>query len=332
MHRLPAEWEKQDSIMITFPHQNSDWAYCLDEITQTYIKMITAISAYMKCLVICDDTKRVKNILKPYLNSNISLVQIPTNDTWIRDYGAIDVIKKSTVVSFDFTFNGWGEKFDASLDDRVNRELYNKGVFDNTLKSLDFILEGGSIDSNGEGVLLTTKRCLLSKQRNPNMSQKEIDSFLKHTFNLKKIIWLENGYLAGDDTDSHIDTLVRFLDSKSIAYVKCYDKDDEHYYELNEMEKELKKSGFELYPLPLTSAIFYENERLPATYANFLFINGAILLPQYKDRNDEKVFTFFKSFYKNRDIIPIDSTTLIKEHGSIHCATMNRWAKLKEIF
>ena len=330
---LPCETQKQEAIMITFPHPESDWICCLEEIEKTYILMIKTISNYQKCIVLCDDIKRVKDILKDTNNKNIIYIKVPTNDTWIRDYGAIDIFDKNEIISYDFIFNGWGEKFDASLDDKVNQNIYDQGLFTNELKKMDFVLEGGSIDSNGKGVMLTTKKCLLQKHRNPSLNQKEIDSFLKKIFGLKKIIWLENGSLQGDDTDSHIDTLVRFLDGRSIAYVKCEDKEDEHFYELKEMEKELLKSGFDLYPLPLPSPVYHDNERLPATYANFLLINNALLMPTYKDnKNDEKVFTFFKSFYKNRDIIPIDATTLIKEHGSIHCATINRWAKVKERF
>jgi len=330
MIRLPSEWEKQEAVMLTFPHPKSDWIYCLDEIEKTYIKMVEAISKYQKCIVLCDDISRVKNLLRSIDNPNIIYTQIPTNDTWIRDYGAIDVFDGDNVVSYDFTFNGWGEKFDATLDNQANQNIYKQKLFSNPLKKIDFALEGGSIDTNGKGVLLTTKKCLLEKNRNPSYSLQDIDRFLKEIFGLNHILWLENGYLEGDDTDSHIDTLARFIDEKSIAYIKCEDKYDIHYHELKEMEKELKYSGFELYPLPQPSPIFQENERLPATYINFLLINGAVLIPKYNQiEKDEKVFTFFKSFYKNRDIIPIDSTTLIKEHGSIHCATMNRWATLK---
>ncbi|NPA74245.1 MAG: agmatine deiminase family protein [Epsilonproteobacteria bacterium] len=329
MFRLPAEWEKQDSIMLTFPHSKSDWIYCLDEIEKTYTQMIKAISRYQKCLVICDDIQRVKTILKDIDNPNIIYAQIPTNDTWIRDYGAIDVFNDDKIISYDFIFNGWGGKFEASLDNRLNKRVYENKLYKNTLKSIDFILEGGSIDSNGKGVLLTTTKCLLNNNRNSSHSQKEIENLLKKLFGLNRILWLENGYLEGDDTDSHVDTLARFVDEKSIVYTKCYDKNDKHFFELDKMEKELQKSGFNLIPLPLPSAKFYKNERLPATYINFLLLNDALLVPVYNDEKDNEVLEFFKSFYKNRDIIPIDSTTLIKEHGSIHCATINRWATLK---
>ncbi len=331
MKRLPAEWEKQEFAMICFPHFQSDWVYCLDEITETYIQIVTKISLYQKCLIICDDISRVKSILKNAnaLNKNIFLIQIKTNDTWIRDYGCIDMIDKDKIISYDFIFNGWGLKFDAFLDNKFNKKLYEKQILNTFLIKKDFVLEGGSIDTNGKGVLLTTKKCLLEKNRNPALSQESIELFLTNNFNLNKIIWLEHGYLKGDDTDSHIDTLARFIDEKTIVYAKCEDANDEHFEELQNMEKELKNSGFSTIALPLPSPIYFKGKRLPATYINFLFINGAVLVPQYNDEKDKEILDFFKSFYINLDIIPIDSTILIREHGSIHCATMNRWAKLR---
>jgi len=329
--RLPAEWEKQELIMVCFPHFQSDWVYCLDEITETYIQIVTKISLYQKCLIICDDISRVKSILKNanVLNKNMFLIQIKTNDTWIRDYGCIDMIDKDKIISYDFIFNGWGLKFDAFLDNKFNQKLNEKQILNTFLVKKDFVLEGGSIDTNGKGVLLTTKKCLLEKNRNPTLSQQSIELFLKNNFNLNKIIWLEHGYLRGDDTDSHIDTLARFIDEKTIVYTKCEDENDEHFEELQNMEKELKNSGFDTIALPLPSPFYFKGERLPATYINFLFINGAVLVPQYNDKKDKEILDFFKSFYINLDIIPIDSTILIREHGSIHCATMNRWAKLR---
>ncbi len=330
--RLPAEWEKQESVMLTYPHKNSDWICCLDEIKKSYKEIIKAISKYEKCLVICDDINLVKNELKEIVNKNILFVQAKTNDTWIRDYGAIDMIYNNEIISYDFIFNGWGKKFDATLDNQINKILDEKNIFINKIKSFDFVLEGGSIDSNGDGILLTTSKCLLEKHRNPNKNKMEIEKFLKDIFNLKQIIWLNHGYLKGDDTDSHIDTLARFLDEKTIAYIKCYDEKDEHFKELQKMEKELEKTNFQLIPLPLPHPIYHNDHRLPATYLNFLFINGALLLPVYHDKYDKKVISILENFYPKIDIIPIDSIILIREHGSIHCSTMNKTVKIKDIF
>jgi len=327
--RLPAEWEKQECIMLTYPHKDSDWDYCLEEVKQTYKDIVKAISKYEKCLVICDDVGLAKSELKEIINHNIIFTQIKTNDTWIRDYGVIDVFDGGEVISYDFTFNGWGGKFDATLDDKLNNALYKNSIFSNRLIKESLVLEGGSIDTNGDGVLLTTSKCLLNPNRNPKLSKEKIEQKLKNLFGLSKIIWLENGALTGDDTDSHIDTLARFLDKDTIAYVKCYDKNDEHYKQLEQMEKELQKTGFNLIPIPLPHPIFYTDERLPATYLNFLFINGALLLPVYDDDYDKEVIKILENFYPKVDIIPVNSTILIREHGSIHCSTMQRFTKLR---
>jgi len=329
VRRLPAEWEEHNCILVTYPHKKSDWDCCLDEIKKSYKEFIKAIIKYEKCLVICDNVDSVKNELKEITNNNLCLIQIDTNDTWIRDYGAIDVQEGDSFISYDFTFNGWGGKFDAKLDNEINQKLYNKKIFTNKLIKDEFIFEGGSIDTNGDGILLTTKKCLLNPNRNPSFSKEKIEKRLQNLFGIKRVIWLENGALVGDDTDSHIDTLARFLDKKTIAYVKCYDKNDEHYEELNKMEKELQKTDFNLIPLPLPRPIFYKDERLPATYLNFLFLNGAILIPIYNCEFDDEVIAFFKNFYPKMDIIPINATIFIREHGSLHCASMQRFAKLR---
>ncbi len=329
--RLPAEWEKQECVMVNYPHEDSDWVCCLEEIKKSYKEIIKAISKYEKCLIICDDIKLVKNELKEIENRNIIFSQAKTNDTWIRDYGAIDVFCGDEIVSYDFIFNGWGGKYEAKLDNELNSTLYKNGIFSNKLIIEDFVLEGGSIDTNGKGVLLTTSKCLLNPNRNPSHSKKEIEQKLKELFGLTKIIWLESGALTGDDTDSHIDTLARFLNKDTIAYVKCYDKKDEHFLELEQMEKELLQTGFNLVPLPLPHAIYHDGERLPATYLNFLFVNGGLLLPVYNDKYDKEVIKILENFYPKLDIIPIDSTILIREHGSIHCSTMQRFAVLKDV-
>ncbi len=228
----------------------------------------------------------------------------------------------------DFTFNGWGLKFAANYDNLVTRRLFQKRVFKSPLKTLNFVLEGGSIESNGEEILLTNTQCLLEENRNPEFSKDEIEERLKRYLKVKEVIFLNHGFLEGDDTDSHIDTLARFVSKDTIAYVKCEDEEDIHFKELKKMEEELKKLPFNLIPLPFVKPKFYEGERLPATYANFLFINNAVLVPTYNDENDEKAIKIFEKLFPKRDVIGIDSTILIREHGSIHCATMHSFKKL----
>lgn len=323
--RIPAEWEKQEALIVVFPPEKSDWSHSLKDIRETYILFINTIACYQKCMVICEDKKLLANAL-PSLQ-NIELIEMPTNDTWIRDFGGINVYKKGKRYTYDFIFNAWGNKFDASIDNAVTKKLFEKDYLQGKLKHLNFVLEGGSIDSNGHGVMLSTAYCLFEENRNPHLSKKKIKQKLLSLFGLKKLIILKHGALKGDDTDSHIDTLARFIDKKTIAYVKCYDRNDVHYAELKKMEKELKKTGFELLPLPLPSPKYFNNERLPATYLNFVFINNAILVPTYSDASDAKVLKTFAKLFPKRDIIGIESSVLIREHGSLHCASMNIYKK-----
>ncbi len=319
--RIPAEWEAQEALIVVFPPKKSDWEHSLKEIHQTYLEFISQIARFQKCMVICEDKKTLATAL-PSLQ-NIELIEMPTNDTWIRDFGGINVYKNGKRQTYDFIFNAWGNKFEASMDNGITQRLFDEGYLVGKLKTFDFVLEGGSIDSNGHGVMLSTAYCLFEENRNPELSKKKIKKTLMKLFGLKELIILKHGALMGDDTDSHIDTLARFIDKKTIAYVKCYDKKDEHYKELKKMEKELKKTGFDLVPLPLPSAKYFNNHRIPATYMNFVLINDAVLVPTYSDIYDEEVLKTFARHFPEREVVGIESSILIREHGSLHCASMN---------
>ncbi|AFL68934.1 agmatine deiminase family protein [Sulfurospirillum barnesii] len=319
--RIPAEWEEQEALIVVFPPKQSDWSHSLEEIHHSYREFISKIARFQKCLVICEDKTALANLL-PNLQ-NIELIQMQTNDTWIRDFGGINIYKNHKRKTYDFIFNAWGNKFEANLDNSITQQLFKEGHLKGKLKSLDFVLEGGSIDSNGHGVMLSTAYCLFEENRNPELSKKKIKKTLMRLFGLKKLIVLKHGALMGDDTDSHIDTLARFINKKTIAYVKCYDKEDEHYEELKKMEKELQKTGYDLLPLPLPSAKYFNNHRIPATYMNFVLINNAVLVPIYSDPYDEEVLEIFRASFPEREIVGIESSVFIREHGSLHCASMN---------
>ena len=191
------------------------------------------------------------------------------------------------------------------------------------------MLEGGSIESDGCGTLLVTSECLLSENRNSTLSKEQIESRLKHDFCVERVLWLDHGYLSGDDTDSHIDTLARLCPNDTITYVRCTDKDDEHFEELNKMEEQLKQfktsdgNPYRLLALPMADEIVFDGERLPATYANFLIINKAVLYPTYNQPdNDEKAKEVLQQAFPEYEIVSIDCTPLIKQHGSLHCCTM----------
>lgn len=328
--QLPPEWAPQQLVQLTWPHEQTDWVDMLDEVNQCFVDIARNIVQHEKLLVVCKDSKRIKTLLKGTDFSKITFVELPTNDTWARDHGGITVLEDGKKAIYDFAFNGWGKKFEAKLDNQITKALHEKQVFGRDViyrNCLDFVLEGGSIESDGEGTLLTTSTCLLSDNRN-DLSKEVIETRLKNYFGLHRVLWLNHGYLAGDDTDSHIDTLARFCDVSTIAYVKCEDETDEHYIELKKMEEELMQfrtvSGnfYRLIPLPMADTVYDDEIRLPATYANFLIINDAVLVPTYQSPKDEIALKQLGQAFPDRKIIGINCLPLIKQHGSLHCVTM----------
>ncbi len=330
MRRLPAEFEEQSFIQIIFPHAQSDWANYLQEAEANFIAIINAVIDYQDCLVVCHDIEYVRS--KFEANKRLHLVQAPSNDTWARDCSAICVYENDSPLLLDFTFNAWGGKFNAALDNLLTQRLGD--YYDAPIQQLDFILEGGGIESNGKGTLLITSECIFNPNRN-DLSRDESLSYLKRQLGVEHILCLEHGYLSGDDTDSHIDTLARFVDPSTIAYLQCKDPADEHYEALRQMEAQLQSfkdqddNPFTLIPLPFTRAIYDEEERLPATYANFLILNQAVLLPVYNDPRDKQAISTLQGCFPDRQIIPVDCSTLIRQHGSLHCVTMQFPSKVK---
>jgi agmatine deiminase len=332
--QLPAEWAKQSGVQLTWPHENTDWKEILDEVIPCFVAIAKEVAKRELLLIVCPDRDVVKKQLGNDINyDNVRFVQLETNDTWARDHGAISVFVNNEPYIFDFCFNGWGMKFAANHDNVITRELYKSDVFAPAVgyqNMLHCVLEGGSIESDGKGTILTTAECLLSNNRNEYRSQEELDEYLKMIFGAERVLWLNNGYLAGDDTDSHIDTLARFCSEDTIAYVQCTDKEDEHYEELSLMEEELQAfrtmdgKPYNLIPLPMADCVVDEDDehRLPGTYANFLIINGAVLLPTYRSEKDELAKAQLQKAFPDREIIGIDCLPLIKQHGSLHCVTM----------
>jgi agmatine/peptidylarginine deiminase len=328
---LPAEWATQDFVQLTWPHADTDWAYMLEEVTECFVNIAREIVKRQQLLIVCVDAEEVETFFSEDELQRISFAEMPTNDTWARDHGGITAFEDGKAVVYDFTFNGWGMKFAANHDNQITRKLYQSGIFENFgyRNCMDFVLEGGSIESDGEGTILTTSECLLSDNRN-NSSREVIEQKLKDYFGAKQILWLDHGYLAGDDTDSHVDTLARLCPNNTIAYVKCDEETDEHYEALKKMEEELQsfstlKGGgsYNLIPLPMADAVYDEDEeRLPATYANFLIINGAVLLPVYNSEKDAIAIAQMQKAFPEHEIVPIDCNALIKQHGSLHCVTM----------
>lgn len=327
---LPPEWAKQQFVQLTWPHKSTDWADMLDEVNGCFASIAAAVTRFQDLLIVCKNAEEVKPWLHGSDLCRIRFAEIKSDDTWARDHGGITVFEDGKRVVYDFCFNGWGKKFDADNDNLITSTLFQQGYFDSDVAYRDcndFVLEGGSFESDGAGTLLTTSACLLSANRN-DLSRDEVEKRLKDYFGLQRVLWLEHGYLAGDDTDSHVDTLARFCNENTIAYVKCEDTQDEHYTELNMMEAELAQlrtldgKPYRLIDLPMADAVYDGDDRLPATYANFLIINGAVLVPVYQSEPDKIAISKLEIAFPGREIIGINCLPLIKQHGSLHCVTM----------
>lgn len=327
--------------MLTWPHQATDWAPYLKEITETYVKMADAITRYEQLVIATPHPIQVGAMLSgrltPEQMTRVYICFCKTNDTWARDHGPITLRSDDgKLTMLDFRFNGWGEKFEATLDNNVTRTLHEDGAFDTETKGTprladndDFVLEGGAIESDGKGTIMTTECCLMAPNRNQPMDKEDIEEELRFRLKAKRIIWLKHGSLIGDDTDGHIDTIVRLAPNDTLLYNKCTDENDEQYADFVALEEELKElrtldgKPYKLIPLPQPDAIYYEGERLPATYANFLIINGAVLVPTYnQEEKDKEACEAIKKSFPDREIIAIDSRTIVRQHGSIHCCTM----------
>lgn len=332
---LPAEWHEQSAVQLTWPHEATDWQPILKEVTRCYLDMAKAISIREKLVIVTPEPSLVllllEEVLSPERLQSITFCQAPTNDTWARDHSFITLLAPDGPRLLDFKFNGWGEKFPAELDNCICRRMMEQSILKGQYEDhLDFVLEGGSIESDGCGTIMTTSQCLLAPHRNQPLTQAQIEERLLTTLHAERILWLNHGYLAGDDTDSHIDTLTRFCPNDTIAYVQCLDQGDEHYAELHLMEEQLltfltmEGNPYRLIPLPMAKACYDEDgTRLPATYANFLIINGAVLMPTYGDpANDIKAEEQLRKAFPYHDIIGIDCRPLITQHGSLHCCTM----------
>ncbi|HQW56511.1 MAG TPA: agmatine deiminase family protein [Saprospiraceae bacterium] len=328
---FPAEWHPQTAVGLTFPHSGSDWASVLEQVTPVFVEMVRLISRYEQVIVVCDSIERVRNLLSDIDLSQIHLYEVESNDTWCRDFMPITILEDNKPKLINYFFNGWGLKFRADKDNVISERLWSDGVFGNLPMHYGGItLEGGALESNGEGTLLSTTQCLLSRNRNPHLSIEETEEILRRQLGINHFLWLNQGYLAGDDTDSHIDTLARFCTPELITYVQCNDEQDEHYAALRQMEAQLHQfktaegKPFDLVPLPMAPPRYDdEGQRLPATYANFLIINGAVLVPTYEDEQlDNEALTILGRCFPDRIIHGVNCIELIKQYGSLHCITM----------
>ena len=330
--RFPAEWEPQAAILIAWPNADTDWAERLAEVEETYIALVAAIVRFQR-VVICVADDDIETYAEMRLRSNridmerVRFVTVPYDDTWLRDSGPITLRNGDGFRLLDFRFTGWGGKFEASDDDQLVQRLSDGGQFrDGERQLIDFALEGGAIDTDGDGSLLTTWRCL--HERHPDASREELTDKLAGWLRQDRVLWLDHGALEGDDTDAHIDTLARFAARDAIVFQACDDEADSHYAELKAMADEIAalrtKDGqpYRLFPLPWAKPIVDGGRRLAASYANFLIVNGAVLMPAYGDAADDAAAEVLAHAFPDREIVQVPCRPLIWQNGSLHCITM----------
>lgn len=332
--RLPAEWESQDAVLTAWPHTGTDWATRLDEVEATYTALIAAITRFETAVVCVPDAEigaHAEALLRDAGadTARLRFVEIPYDDTWLRDSGPLTLHDdRDRFVLTDFRFTGWGGKFEAAQDDALVAGLIERGVFrqDARHQRVDWVLEGGAIESDGRGTLLTTWRCL--QQRHPDQPRERIDLTLRNALSASRVLWLDHGYLQGDDTDAHIDTLARFAPGDAIVYQACSDPDDPHYRELDAMRRELEAlrtlegKPYRLFPLPWPQPILDAGRRLAASYANYLIVNGAVLVPAYGDIVDVAAAETIRLAHPGREVVQVPCRPLIWQNGSLHCVTM----------
>ena len=337
--RLPAEWEEQSGVQLTWPHGDTEW-YQLDKVLECYVDIAYNILRFEPLMIVARDIDEAKSdIARIAAKKGISIdmerimfYQADLNDTWARDHGAISVYgENGEKYVFDFVFNGWGLKFASNYDNQITKSVFRDGAFEDDVLGVDmrpFVLEGGSIDSDGQGTLLTTTECLCSVNRNEYLDKDEIENELKTAFGLDRVLWLDFGQIIGDDTDAHVDTLARFCSPDTIAYVSCEDINDPQYEEFSSMMLQLQSfrtpdgRPYRLVPLPFADPIYLDGYRLPATYANFLIINGAVLVPGTGSPKDETARKTLQEVFPDREVIVVDCRALLSGHGALHCVTM----------
>ncbi|MDN5923651.1 MAG: agmatine deiminase family protein [Xanthomonadales bacterium] len=331
--RWPAEWEPQSAILIAWPHAGTDWAQRLAAVERSYAALAVAITECQP-LLICTADAQVQLRARAVLSAagvpaqRVKYINVAYDDTWLRDSGPITLTDPAHGFRLnDYRFTGWGGKFGAAQDDALIAQLLRAQVFTQAEhQRIDWALEGGAIESDGQGSVLTTWRCL--SQRHPQQSRDDISAQLCDSLAAERVLWLDYGYLQGDDTDAHIDTLARFAPNDAIVFQACDDRHDPHYAELAAMGNELaalrtaKQRPYRLHALPWARPILDDGRRLAASYANYLVINDAVLVPAYDDAADDEAADIIGAAHPQREVKQIPCRPLIWQNGSLHCLTM----------
>lgn len=329
---LLPEWTALDAIVMAYPTAKTDWAgespADVTAAENAFNALIIALTAAAPVFVIgMQDFEKIAEKLPP--GRQVTTLDVPFNDTWARDFAPLTVLDGENLTLLNFIFNGWGNKFASEKDNAINRELADFGFFQVPLRDIDLVLEGGSVESDGQGTVLTTSACLLNPNRNPALSKEQIENALKKHFAAEQILWLEHGHLDGDDTDAHVDTLARFAPNNLLIYQGCDDPNDAHYANLQKMAESLqnfrnaKGERYRTLALPWPQAKYDEKgQRLPATYANFLFANQYLFVPTYDDPADAEALALLQSALPDFQVVGVAASVFIRQHGSLHCLTM----------
>jgi agmatine/peptidylarginine deiminase len=322
---LYAAWQHQKATLMTWPKPQL-WVNCsADNLIDEYVYFLEQVALHQPVLLLVDDQRAVRDELhrRGVSLTHISLVEVATNDCWARDYGPIQVGSSLVNPQFD----GWGKKFDARLDNAVNRLLFERGEI-GELTDVEWVFEGGGIESDGAGTLLVTRQCILDEVRNGSDTV-TIDAALRKYFAAERVLYLENSLLQGDDTDGHVDLLARFLDPSTIAYARA-EPDHPDYESLHALEEELRAlrdregRAYKLVPVGMPQPVRdATGELLPATYLNFALLNSALLVPAYNQpERDEAARQALGCYYPEREAISVPSTLFIHQGGSLHCMCM----------
>ena len=333
--RFPAEWEPQSAVLIAWPHAGTDWAARLAEVETTYVALVAAITRFQPVVIVVADAALQAHATARLDDTGVDVARVrfviaPYDDTWLRDSGPVTLASATGHPAFtllDFRFTGWGGKFEAGADDRLIERLNNLNLFlTSSVQSIDFALEGGAIETDGAGTLLTTWQCL--HERHPEASREQLTAKLADWLHQDRVLWLDHGALEGDDTDAHIDTLTRFAAPDAIVFQACDDPGDSHFADLSAMAAEIAalrtRDGqpYRLFPLPWARPVLDEGRRLAASYANFLIVNGAVLMPAYGDPADTAAAAVLAQAFPDREVVQVPCRPLIWQNGSLHCITM----------
>lgn len=326
---FPAEWEPHRSIWLSWPHHPDTWADCREELLRDYAKFVAAITRFEK--VFLNHPPGAEPLLTAQLTqAGANLGQIHffphlTDDAWCRDHGPIFLKNQNSgeIAISDWEFNAWGGKFPSSLDNQIPGKIASATGYRHF--PMPYILEGGSIDTDGRGTLLTTRSCLLNQNRNHTLTPGEVESVLQRGLGIKNIWWLDEG-LEGDDTDGHIDDITRFAPGGLILTAWEEDPQDPNHHalanNLKQLESWIKGSSrsYEIVRLPMPSRLEYKKTRLPASYANFLILNGAVLMPAFgEEGKDATAAEILQKAFPGRVIVPVDSRIFVRESGALHC-------------